>query len=108
VVRRQLPYGCWHCSGGREVLFDRRYAAICERSPGVEPRLCVGDEWISGIDRQEWFYDDGTLELEKERRAKAKLEEWGMLKAVLADVERMLKDKTRRPGPRRFRGLGQR
>jgi hypothetical protein len=38
-VRKQLPYGCWRCSDGREILFAREYTAICQRSPGQPPAL---------------------------------------------------------------------
>ena len=39
AIRWQLPFGRWLCVDGREVLFDRYYSPICERSPGETPRL---------------------------------------------------------------------
>lgn len=86
-IRWQLAYGCYHCANGREVLFDRDYAPICERRSGTSPQIADPQEWIKGIVRQEWFYDDGTPEAQKMKVAKAKLAEWGMLASVMADIE---------------------
>jgi hypothetical protein len=30
----RLPYGIWICADGREVLFNRAYSPIWQRSPG--------------------------------------------------------------------------
>jgi hypothetical protein len=83
----QLPYGCYHCANGRQVLFDRDYAPLCERAPGVPPRMADPGEWITGIVRQEWFYGDATPRSKRRGIAEAKLVEWGMLAPVMAEIE---------------------
>ena len=48
-IRWQLPYGQWRCADGREVLFDRDYAPICERYPETVPTLSDAHEWVRNI-----------------------------------------------------------
>ena len=91
-IRWQLPYGCYHCVGGREVLYDRNYSPLCERSPGVLPGMADPDEWIADIIRHEWFYDDTTPELKKRKIGEAKLVEWGMLVPVMAGIEEAIRN----------------
>ena len=84
----QLPYGCYHCDNGREVLFDRDYVPICERScSGALPQMANPDEWVKGIARREWFYNDKTPALQRRKIAEAKLVEWNMLEPVMAEIE---------------------
>lgn len=78
VKRHFLPYGIWKCEGGREVLYDRRYRALLERSNGGPAILADGDEWIENIKEQSWFYKDGTPEQDKRKAAIAMLKEWGI------------------------------
>jgi hypothetical protein len=85
-IRWQLPYGCYHCANGREVLYDRDYVPICERSPGTSSQMADPREWITGIARQEWFYDDATPEAKRMKIAEAKLVEWNMLAPVMAEI----------------------
>jgi hypothetical protein len=88
-IRREMPYGCYHCADGREVLFDREYKPICQRYPGQPPTLADAGEWVV-CDRREWFYDDGTPEHQKRERARKKLEEWGMLEPVMRQIEQLI------------------
>lgn len=75
-IRRQLPYGSYHCADGREVLFDRDYCPIVSRSPGSPAVLADPSEQIL-FTRQKWFYDDVTPEPTKLKIATAKIKEWG-------------------------------
>ena len=75
-VRRQLPYGLYHCADGREVLFDRDYCPIVSRRPGEAAVLADSSEQIA-FTGQKWFYDDGTPERTKLKAATDKLREWG-------------------------------
>jgi hypothetical protein len=45
-IRWQMPYGIYYCADGREVLFDRDYVPICERLPGMFPRMADPGEWV--------------------------------------------------------------
>jgi hypothetical protein len=85
-IRWRLPYGCWTCANGREVLYNREYSPICERWPGQPPRMANPKEWVADIVRHEWFYNDGTPETQKMKVAKEKLSEWGMLKTVMGII----------------------
>lgn len=58
-ARRTLPYGIWHCSGGRDVLFNREYQAIAQRIDGVVS-YADRDEAIQDIEGAEMIYDDIT------------------------------------------------
>jgi hypothetical protein len=52
----RLPYGIWFCADGREVLFNRHYKPIWERTGKfVEP--AKADEWVEFV-FQGWFYND--------------------------------------------------
>ena len=83
-IRWQLPYGLWRCVDGREVLFDRDYCPICERSPDKSPQLADPHEFVRCIVHQEWFYNDATPRPKRREIAKAKLIEWGLLKVVFS------------------------
>ncbi len=102
-IRWELAYGCYHCANGREVLHDRNYAPICERTPDMPPRMADPHEWIKHIVRREWFYNDATPEPQKMKIAKAKLVEWGMLEPVMAEIEEAIKEWRTSP-ERRFLG----
>lgn len=52
------PYGKWTCADGREVLFNRAYWPILERSGSGQPvRPAHPGEWI-GFTEQERFFND--------------------------------------------------
>jgi hypothetical protein len=91
-IRKQLPYGIWRCADGREVLFAREYAPICERYPGQPPKMTSPTEIIPWK-HQEWFYRDATPPAEKLRIAEAKLAEWDMVAPVVARVEEAIRKK---------------
>jgi hypothetical protein len=85
-IRWRLPYGCWTCADGREVLYNRDYRPVCERWPGQKPQMANPKAWVHNIVREEWFYHDGTPETQKMKVAKEKLSEWGMLKLVMGII----------------------
>jgi hypothetical protein len=71
-----LPYGCWVCEDGREVLFNRFYEPIWQRRGGnAEPADC--HERV-GHARQSWFYTDADCEKAKRTKAIAGLAGWGL------------------------------
>ena len=99
-IRWQMPYGCWHCPDGRQVLFDRDYAPICQRYPETAPSIADPNEWIPSA-RQEWFYNDANSEKEKLAIATAKLEEWGMLELVMEQIDALIQSSRQRERTRR-------
>lgn len=54
-----LPYGCWTCAAGREVLFNRFYTPIWQRLDG-SVLAADPDEWVRWTSQQ-WFYSDGDI-----------------------------------------------
>jgi hypothetical protein len=58
-LRCSLPYGKYTCRSGRELLFNRGYRPIWERVEGVTT-LANYDEWVSGIERRDYFFNDGN------------------------------------------------
>jgi hypothetical protein len=87
-MQRLLPYGVGYCADGREVLFDRDYAPICQRYPG-EPATMVGPAERVHWQSQDWFYDDRTRDATKRRRGREVLAEWGMTEPALAQAEQL-------------------
>ena len=75
--RNDLPYGCWTCHDGREVLFNRFYEPIWQRYPGRDPEPADPTEWAQWKD-QRWFYDDKVRDKQKTARGEAILAEWGI------------------------------
>ena len=59
LLRCWLPYGRWACADGREVLFNRFYEPIWERTDGVTKRA-IPAERVRWTD-QSWFFNDGNL-----------------------------------------------
>lgn len=55
--RVKLPYGCWTCADGREVLFNRGYQPIWQRHDGVVTEC--PPHWVEQIVRTCHFYNDG-------------------------------------------------
>jgi crotonobetainyl-CoA:carnitine CoA-transferase CaiB-like acyl-CoA transferase len=77
-----LPYGCWVCEDGREVLFNRFYEPIWQRRGGnAEPADC--HERV-GHARQSWFYTDAD-ERAKRTKAIAGLAAWGATRSPATD-----------------------
>lgn len=74
-VMNNLPYGAWTCADGREVLFNRFYEPIWQRSPGAEPTEADPKERVRFI-AQRWFYTDHTKA--KRPAGKAALAAWGI------------------------------
>jgi hypothetical protein len=59
LMRRTLPYGVWTCESGREVLFNRGYRPIWQRS-GEVSQPADYNEWVADIVKQEWFFHDSN------------------------------------------------
>lgn len=78
AARWLLPYGCWTCADGREILFNRRYRPIVQRCPGGPVELADPCEWVTGIVRQMWFYTGPHPEAECRERAVAALRAWDL------------------------------
>jgi hypothetical protein len=58
--RARLPYGCWTCADGRQVLFNRGYLPILERAGPGHPAVTADlFEWVPFV-KQEWFFNDGN------------------------------------------------
>jgi hypothetical protein len=78
-IRSAMPYGCWTCADGREVLFNRDYIPILERSaPGQPADPADVFEWVPWVE-QIWFYNDGNLpwnDRATKKRCEAILAEW--------------------------------
>jgi len=56
---RRLPYGLWTCADGRQVLFDRNYKPLFQRTPDGTVSVADPDEWVPFV-AQAWFYQDST------------------------------------------------
>jgi len=91
-LRRCLPYGIGHCDDGREVLFDRSYAPICQRYPGRPATMADPAERVHWK-QEEWLYNDGAPEREKRCAGMAVLEQWGMTQPVLHAAEHLAERK---------------
>ena len=57
-ARQELPYGCWTCADGREVLFNRAYKPIWQRWPDGLVTRANPDERVKWI-QQEFYFNDG-------------------------------------------------
>ena len=87
-IRWMLPYGRWTCADGREVLFDRDYTPICQRTPPGPVSLADPEERVRHISSHH-FYVDGTPERCKRAAAMAVLAEWDFVEPVLTQAEDM-------------------
>lgn len=80
-MRLYLPYGKWKCADGREVLFNRDYCPIWQRSDGVvtpiAPDVHVPHE------KSEVYYNDGNAPYSNNdmtiKNCLSVLEDWGVL-----------------------------
>ena len=70
-------YGKWTCDDGREVLFNRFYEPIWQRLPDGVVLPADRKEWVKW-NKQEWFYDVGTKELQKFKKGMKALIAWGL------------------------------
>lgn len=87
-IVRMLPYGVWTCADGREVLFDRDYTPICQRTPPGPASPADPEERVRHISSHH-FYVDGTPERRKRAAAMAVLAEWDFVEPVLTQAEDM-------------------
>jgi hypothetical protein len=81
-LRARLPYGIWKCADGREVLFNRNYKPMWERSlaQSWDAKRANPDEWVSFVDQQ-WFFNDGNPPWDNAKsraRCENVLLEWGV------------------------------
>jgi hypothetical protein len=59
LLHVHLPYGKWTCGDGREVLFNRFYEPMWERSPGQAAKRANPSERVPFVE-QIWFFKDGN------------------------------------------------
>jgi hypothetical protein len=77
--RNDYPYGKWTCADGREVLFNRFYEPIWHRLPGaLFARPADAGEWVKGIEKHDYFYDDTVRDRDKLTRGRTALAAWGI------------------------------
>jgi hypothetical protein len=57
-ARARLPYGCWTCADGREILFSRAYAPLWQRSPDGRVTRANPEERVPWI-QQKFYFNDG-------------------------------------------------
>jgi len=60
--RRELPYGVWTLADGGQVLFDRDYFPIWQRSPdaGVAAIRVAAWRWVDWTQQNHFFDDDNA------------------------------------------------
>jgi hypothetical protein len=87
-MRYRLPYGCWRCGDGREILFNREYRPIWERRPGQRTRRADLDEWVEDIVLTRHFFTDHSppwISPATARRCEAVLRAYGAPEPELID-----------------------
>jgi hypothetical protein len=72
-----LPYGLWTCADGRQVLFNRRYRPLYQRSPNGVVSSADPSERVPWKDEL-WFYSSPSSEQEKRRNAIKALNDWNL------------------------------
>lgn len=92
-MRLHLPYGKWKCADGREVLFNRDYCPIWERSSNgivmpIEPDVYVHH------DDSEFYFDDGNAPYYDNNSSTVKnclsvLNDWGVSELKPKVLERV-------------------
>lgn len=81
-MRLALPYGLWKCDDGSEVLFNRDYCPIWQRSSeGIVSR--IAPDLNIRYQSSEHFYDDRTAPYSDNKltlnKCQSVLKEWGVL-----------------------------
>lgn len=81
-MRLYLPYGKWKCADGREILFNRDYCPIWERSSDGVVTPIRPDVHVDRSD-SEFYYNDGTAPYKNNsltiKRCLSVLEDWGVV-----------------------------
>jgi hypothetical protein len=72
-----LPYGLWTCADGRQVLFNRTYKPLYQRTAGGAVSPADPAEQVPFV-TQSWFYRDGTPEYRKRLNGVDALRQWGL------------------------------
>ena len=70
-----MPYGKWTCADGREVLFNRFYEPLWQRTVDGTITRADPNEWVTW-EQEGWFYNDGTPD--KHATAVEVLDKWGL------------------------------
>jgi hypothetical protein len=70
-----MPYGIWTCADGRQVLFNRRYKPMQERTAEGVLSQADPNEWVEWKEQRRLF-DAGASRKEREQRRCATLKEW--------------------------------
>lgn len=71
----RLPYGIWRTSDGREVVFDRHYRPMWQRTPGNRSAAADPAEQVDFV-AQRWFWTGSTPKRERIAATAAALAEW--------------------------------
>jgi hypothetical protein len=106
-MRYALPYGVWTTIEGREVLFNREYQALWQRSAGDVTRANPR-EWVVGIDHDKTkflYADDNAPDAQRSAsaskasivRCRILLTEWGVTEDV--EVEELIREKENKCKP---------
>lgn len=79
-LRRRLPYGVWCDAAGREVLFNRDYQPLWNRSPNGVVSPADPAEQVEKTDQRWFFTDDNPPWKDKATLALCKdvLAAWGI------------------------------
>jgi hypothetical protein len=72
-MRATLPYGKWICADGKEVLFNRDFQPIWEKSPAEMPRPTDRDAQYEHV-KEKWFFGDRDPPWSNERSLRRCLE----------------------------------
>jgi hypothetical protein len=57
ALRRELPYGVWTTAGGGQILFNRDYSPIWQRSANAAAIRIAAWRWVDWA-QQNYFFDD--------------------------------------------------
>jgi len=76
--RARPPYGKWTCEDGSQVLFNRSYRPIYQRSPDGFVSEADPRKWVESIVSDVFFWDDSTKKDAKARAVRKALNDWGL------------------------------
>jgi hypothetical protein len=77
-----MPYGLWRTSGGREILFDRGYQPLWQRTANGRVSAADRNEYVNDKAHSEIFYRDVDhcyLDYAGMKRLRGVLVRWGLI-----------------------------
>jgi hypothetical protein len=77
-LKAYTPYGKWTCEDGRQVLFNRGYEPIYQRSPDGSVSEADRGEWVESIVDSDFFWGDWTKKAAKASAVRKALNSWGL------------------------------